>query len=166
MTDGTVVFEDDPSIEDADPVWRRIPPGWWTYDHNEGRVRPSSGNFQYSPRDEVTGKKDPMSVTLGKGLTPDVAIAGQNPGFTVVEWNAGYLRGQRLGIRPGPLPDVTAHGLVFSMQQDSKGNRQTSISGPVQKALAAAATWAIPPSAEEIEQARLRTAAPPSDVTL
>jgi len=37
MTDGEVVFEDDPSVETDDPVWRRIPPGWWTFDHNEGR---------------------------------------------------------------------------------------------------------------------------------
>ena len=161
MTDGAVVFEDDPSIEAGDPIWRRIPPGRWTYDHNEGRVRPISGNFQYSPRDAVTGKKDPMSVTLGKGLTPDVAIARQNPGFTVVEWSAGYLRGQQLGICPDPLPEVIAHGLVFTVQQDEKGNRRTNISSFVQRALAEAAAWAIPPSPEEIEQSRLRTAAAP-----
>lgn len=59
MTDGEVVFEDDPSIEAGDPIWRRIPPGRWTYDHNEGRARPVTGNFEYSARDEVTGQERP-----------------------------------------------------------------------------------------------------------
>ena len=64
MSNGEIVYDDDPSIEAGDPVWRRIPPGEWTFDHNEGRVRPTSKNFQYSRKDKETGKRHPMSVTL------------------------------------------------------------------------------------------------------
>lgn len=157
MTDEEVVFEDDPSIETDDPIWRRISPGRWTFDHNEGRVRPMSGLFQYS-RDKKTGKKHPMSVTLGKGLTPDAAVAGHGAGIKLVAWNAGYLRGLALGVCPDGQPDAVAHGLVFTLELDSAGDRKTSISSPVREALSLSAEWLIPLSPEEIEEARLRTA--------
>jgi len=120
MTDGEVVFEDDPSIETEDPVWRRIPPGWWTFDHNEGRVRPTSKCFQYSKNKE-TGKKHPMSVTLGQGLTPEAALAGQPEGFKLVGWIAGHLRNLELGVCRDDKPDIIAHGLVFTLQLDAGG---------------------------------------------
>jgi hypothetical protein len=156
MKDGEIVFEDDPSIEADDPVWRRIPPGWWTFDHNVGRVRPASGCFQYST-DKETGKKHPMSVTLGKGLTPEKALAGQHKGFKLVGWTAGYLRSLELGVSRQDMPDIIAHGLVFTLQQDSAGQRRTNISQPVRDELATSAQWLVELSTEEIEQARLRT---------
>ena len=157
MTDGEVAFEDDPSIETDDPVWRRIPPGWWTFDHNEGRVRPTSKCFQYSKNKE-TGKKHPMSVTLGQGLTPDAALAGQPEGFKLVGWIAGHLRHLELGVCRDDRPEIIAHGLVFTLQLDGAGQRRNNISDSVRDRLSASAQWLIPLSPQEIEQARLRTA--------
>ena len=156
MTDGAVVFDDDPSIEVNDPVWRRIPPGWWTFDHNEGRVRPTSKCFQYSKNKE-TGKKHPMSVTLGKGLTPNAALAGQPEGFKLVGWTAGYLRSLELGVCRDEKPDIIAHGLVFTRQHDTAGQRRPNISDSVRDRLSISAEWLIQLSPEMIEEARLRT---------
>ena len=99
MTDGgEVVYEDDPSIEAGDPIWRRISPGQWTYNHNKGQVQPMSGLFQYN-KHPVTGQKHPMSITLGKGLTPDAAIAGKPAGTKLVGWSAEYIRSLAARIR-------------------------------------------------------------------
>ena len=159
MSDGEVVYEDDSSVEPADPVWRRIPQGWWTFDHNEGRVRPTSKNFQYS-RNKETGKKHPMSVTLGKGLTPDAALAGQPVGFKLVGWTAGHLRSLELGVCPDERPDIVAHGLVFTLQQDNAGNRRPNISDSVRDKLSTSAHWVIELTPEEIDEAQRRTALP------
>lgn len=79
MTDGgEVVYKDDASIEAGDPIWRRISPGQWTYNHNKGQVQPMSGLFQYN-KHPVTGQKHPMSITLGKGITPDAATLVNRP---------------------------------------------------------------------------------------
>lgn len=159
MNDDEVVYNDDPSVGNDDPVWRRIPPGRWIYDHNENRVRPSSGNFEYS-RDKGTGKKDPMSVTLGKDREPAVALAGNLVGFKLVGWSAGHLRGHVLGVCPDNQPDAAAHGLVFTLQVDDKGKRRTDISKPVQDKLSRSAEWVVGLTAEEIEETRRRTSAP------
>lgn len=157
MTDGEVAFADDLSVKADDPVWRRIPPGWWTYNHNEGRVRPTSKCFQYSTNRE-TGKKHPMSVTLGNGLTPNAALAGQPEGFKLVGWAAGHLRSLELGVCRDEKPDIIAHGLVFTLQQDSTGQRRPNISDSVRDKLSISAQWLITLLPEQIEEARLRTA--------
>lgn len=159
MSDGEIVYDDDPSVEAGDPVWRRIPPGWWTFDHNEGRVRPTSQNFQYS-RDKETRKQHPMSVTLGRGLAPAVALAGQRAGFKLVGWTAHHLRHLELGVCRDERTDIVAHGLVFTLQLDLAGKRKPNISHPVRDRLAASAQWVIELTPGEIEEARLRTAAP------
>lgn len=156
MSDGELVYQDDPSIEAGDPVWRRIPPGWWTFDHNEGRVRPTSKNFQYS-KDKETGKRHPMSVTLGRGLTPDAAMVGQPVGFKLVGWTTGHVRSLELGVCREDRPGIVGHGLVFTLQQDAQGNRKNSISDSVKDRLAASAQWIIELTPEEVEEARRRT---------
>lgn len=89
MTEGgEVVFQDDASIEAGDPIWRRVSPGQWTFNHNKGQIQPKSGLFQYNKHPE-TRQKHPMSVALGKGITPDAAIAGKQAGTKLV------LGGQR-----------------------------------------------------------------------
>lgn len=158
MSNGEIVYDDDPSVEAGDPVWRRIPPGWWTFDHNEGRVRPTSKNFQYS-KDKETGKRHPMSVTLGKGLAPDAGLAGQSVGFELVEWTADHLRSLELGVCRDERPDIVAHGLVFTLQLDGAGKRKANISDSVRDKLSASAHWVIELTLGEIEEARLRTAA-------
>jgi hypothetical protein len=159
LTDDEVIFNDDPSISNDDPVWRRIPPGWWTYDHNEGRVRPTSKNFQYS-RDKTTGRKHPMSVTLGKGVEPAAALEGQPAGFKLVGWSAGHLRGHELGVCRNDQPQVLAHGLVFTLQTDDAGKRRTNLSDSVREKLSRSADWLIELTAKEVDEARRRTAAP------
>jgi len=153
-----VVYQDDPSISAGDPVWRRIPSGQWTYDHNEGRVRPSSQNFQYTTNKE-TGEKEPVSITLGQGLAPEAALDG-HPGFKLVGWTAGHLRWLELGVCHDEQPDAVAHGLMFTLQEDPPGTRKTKISNPVRDRLSKTAEWVIPLSAEEIEALRLSTAIP------
>ena len=140
------------SLSVNNPVWRRIPPGWWTFDHNEGRVRPTSKCFQYSKN------KHPMSVTLGRGFTPDAALAGQRAGFKLVGWIAGHLRSLELGVCRDDKPDIIAHGLVFTLQLDGAGQRRNNISGSVRDRLSVSAQWLIALSPEEVEEARLRTA--------
>ena len=158
MTNGEVVFEDDASIEAGDPVWRRIPPGYWTFDHNLGRVRPTSQCFQYSTKED--GTKHPMSVTLGRGLTADAALAGHDAAFKLVGWTAEYVRRWVLGVCRDEQPHVVAHGLVFTLQQDAAGKRKNNISGSVKDKLSVAAQWVIELSPEEVDAARQRTTAP------
>ena len=159
MTDGgEVVYEDDASIEASDPIWRRISAGQWTYNHNKGQVQPRSGLFQYN-KHPVTGQKHPMSITLGKGLTPDAAIAGKPAGTKLVSWKAGYIRSLALGICSDEQPGELGHGLVFTLAKDSAGKPKTSISGSVQTKLSEAAAWIIGLSGDEIDAARTRTTA-------
>jgi hypothetical protein len=158
MSNGVAVYEDDPSVESDDPIWRRIPPGWWTYDHNEGRVRPTSYNFQYSKKNKETGHRHPMSVTLGKDLTADAALAGQAPGFKLVGWKAAHLRNLELGICADEQPAAVAHGLVFTLQRDSAGNRKENIPESVRGRLSSSAEWVVGLTDAEIEEARQRTA--------
>ena len=158
MTDGgEVVYEDDASIEPGDPIWRRVSPDQWTYNHNKGQVQPKSGLFQYN-KHPVTGQKHPMSITLGKGLTPDAAVVGKPAGTKLIGWRAEYVRSLALGICPHEQPGEIGHGLVFTLARDSAGNPKTSISGSIQTKLSEAAEWLIGLSAEEVEAARLRTA--------
>ena len=155
MTDAEVVFEDDPSVEADDPVWRRIPPGWWTFDHNEGRVRPTSQCFQYS-RNKETGQRHPMSVTLGKGLTPIAALAGQSQGFKLVGWTTvifGVLNWVSVQTK-----SPTSSRTVWSSPCNKTAPGIDGPTFPVRDRLSTSAQWLIQLSPEEIEQARLRTA--------
>jgi hypothetical protein len=99
-----------------------------------------------------------MSVTLGKGITPDVAIAGKPPGTKLIGWATEYIRSLALGICRHDLPNETNHGLVFTLAKDNEGKPRTSFPGSVQAKLAETAVWIIGLSAEEIEEARARTA--------
>ena len=160
MTDGggEVVFIDDASIQAGDPIWRRVSPGQWTYNHNKGQVQPKSGLFQYNKYPE-TGQKHPMSIALGKDITPDAAIAGKPAGTKLVGWTAEYIRSLALGICRHDLPNEINHGLVFTLAKDKEGKPKTSFPGPVQSKLAESAAWIIALSPEEIEEARTRTTA-------
>jgi len=160
MTDGggEDVFVDDTSIEAGDPIWRRVSPGQWTYNHNKDQVQPKSGLFQYNKHPE-TGQKHPMSITLGKGITPAAAIAGKQAGTKLVGWTAEYVRSLALGICRHDVPSEINHGLVFTLATDEKGKPKTSFPGSVQSKLAESAAWIIALSADEIEEARTRTTA-------
>jgi hypothetical protein len=159
MNGDDTVYQNDPAIESGDPIWRRVPPGRWTYDHNEGRVRPASGNFTYST-DKETRTKHPMSITLGKGLTPDQALAGYD-NFKLVGWGAGHIRTFELGVCPDDN-GVPGHGLVFTLKMDQHGKRRTNIASGVSDQLSLTAEWIVTLSVDEVEEARLRTAEPAS----
>src|SRR5262245_48576584 len=111
MMPGDDVYQDDLSIAAGDPVWRRLPSGRWTYDHNRGCVRPTSQIFRYS-RDKQTGASHPMSVTLGKGLTPATALA-RHPAFKLVGWTAERVRSFGIGLCYELRDDEPGHGLAF-----------------------------------------------------
>lgn len=140
---------DDPTIQDGDPIWRRIPPGRWTYDHNLGRVRPNSDCFRYS-RNALTGNREPMSVVLGAEVASVEAALGGHANFKLAAFVAGRARQLELGMCRDPLPDMAAHALVFA------GDRP-DIPTPVRSRLAQEATWVIELSQDEVEEARGRT---------
>ena len=158
MNGGDEVFENDPSIEDPDPVWRRVRVDMCTYDHNAGVVRPTSQCFQYS-QDRATGKKHPMSVALGKDITPEQALEGHPPELKLVGWTAGHVRSLNLGVCPDPQPEAVAHGLVFTLETDATGKQKTKLSDPVRKALTTSAKWVMPLTPEQVEVVRQRTTA-------
>lgn len=143
-------YNDDPSIADGHPLWRRIPPGRWTYDHNLGRLRPTSDCFRYSPEDPETGERDPMSVILGAEIaSTDDALAG-HAAFKLVTFAAGRARQLELGVCRDPLPTMEAHALVFA---PTKSDIPTS----ARRRLAEEAGWVIAPSGDEVEEAKKRT---------
>ena len=100
-------YQDDPTILDPDPIWRRVPDDHWIYDENQGRARPSSDAF----RDDPDGS--PMSVFLGNE-TPAVAdILVGHDGYKVASVTAGFARELKQRIARDPiLPEWPSHALV------------------------------------------------------
>jgi len=125
-------YADDLTIADEAPLWRRIPPDWWVFDGNLGRVRPSSQAFS----DHANGS--PMSVVLGnevlaEGRSSADVLAGHG-GFCLASITAALAREKEQGIRRDPLPDEPAHAEVFGRKRMS-----------VKNAFAKQATWVVPP---------------------
>jgi hypothetical protein len=143
---------DDPTIEDAHPLWRRIPPGRWTYDHNLGRARPNSDCFRYSPADPHTGIRHPMSVVLGAEVESVEAALGGHADFKLVSFTAARARQLALGAARDPQPDLQAHALVFARAGDD-------IPRFARNRLAEEATWVTELTPAEVEEARQRTSA-------
>jgi hypothetical protein len=125
-------IEDDPSIADGTDLWRRIHPEWIVQDES-GRIRPSSQAFTNDPRG------DPMSVYLepqvrGTGRTAK-DILEPYPGYSLASITAGLARANKQGVKPDPLPEEPAHGVVVG--------RKT---GAVRRAFAKGASWVVAPA--------------------
>ncbi|MFP3941451.1 MAG: hypothetical protein ACLF0P_14220 [Thermoanaerobaculia bacterium] len=125
-------YTDDPSIEDCDGLWRRIPPRHFVLDENRGGYRPSSAAFEDHP------SGTPMSIhvakdALAEGHAPEDVLRGHE-GFALAEFTAGTAREADQGVAREPLPDQIAHGVVFGKK--TKG---------VKRRLGRASEWVVPP---------------------
>lgn len=125
------LYQDDPTIADADPLWRRIHPKHFVRDENLQQWRPSSAAFT----DSSDGS--PMSVVLGQEVfaadrRPESVLFGHED-HALASFTTGVARANGQGVERSPQPDEPAHGGVFG----PKPKR-------VQRALAKSATWVIP----------------------
>ena len=132
MSDASLPYEDDKSIEDDSALWRRIPPWHLVEDKNRGGKRISKAAFEDHP------DGSPMSVVLGAevlaaGRDPQSVIAGHDD-FCLAAVTAGLARSLNQGITRKPLADEPAHAEVFGKKTDS-----------VRKRFARAAIWVIRP---------------------
>jgi hypothetical protein len=124
---------DDPTIQDAAVLWRRIRPDQIVRDDNLNRLRPSTGAFEDCSNDT------PMSVQLAEivlqgGGSSEAAIAGFD-GFALAGFTAGFARHQcHQGVERAPLPNDPAHAYVFGKKTD----------GIKKKFAREGATWVIP----------------------
>lgn len=128
-------YTDDPSIEDGDALWRRIPPWHQVPDENRGGVRPSSAAFEDHP------SGTPMSIhvasdAVAQGYEPKDVLRGHD-GFALAAFTARAARevGQRVAREP--LPDEIAHGVVFGKK--TRG---------VRRQLGRASEWVVEPPQE------------------
>lgn len=124
------MYVDDQSIDDDDPIWRRIPHWHVVPDENNGGWRASSAAFC----DHPTGT--PMSVHLARqavelGFAP-ADVLKKHPGFSLVSFTAGDARRLDCGVAPEPIDDEIAHGVVFGKK--TKGRK---------KGFAKAASWLV-----------------------
>lgn len=126
---------DDPSILDADPLWRRIHPEWLISD-DRGGVYVTSAAFDNS--DDGSG----MSVTLGReseaaGFTPQAALE-RFPGYGLASLPAGCCRQHGQTLQRDPTPEDAHHALVNG--QKTKG---------IRRKLAKAATLVVKPQKQD-----------------
>ena len=97
---------DDPSVPDDAPVWRRIPEWHIVPDTNTGERRVSSAAFL----DDDDGS--PMSVILpSPRRDPGTALAGLTI-CGIAEFTAGFARSLGQAIVCAPEPDEPEHAYV------------------------------------------------------
>lgn len=132
MSDASLPYEDDKSIDDDSELWRRIPPWHLVEDKNRGGKRISKAAFEDHP------DGSPMSVVLGAevlaaGRDPQSVISGHDD-FCLAALTAGLARSLNQGITRKPLANEPAHAEVFGKKTDG-----------VRKRFARAAIWIIEP---------------------
>jgi hypothetical protein len=139
----TPQYQDDPTVADPDPLWRRIPPYHLVPD-GAGGIRISSASFDNDP------DGDPMSVVLGLEVTranraPSSCLKGLDD-FGLAAITAGIARENKQGIQRDATEEEPAHALVFGRKTDS-----------IRKKFARSATrsWVVRPP-EHIIEARRR----------
>lgn len=121
-------FTDDPSIGNADDLWRRIRQDQTIFDNNIKMYRPSSGAFN----DNRDGS--PMSVDLAKiAKFPSVTLKGHED-YNLASITAGLARDCGQIVAHDPQPDNPAHSVVAGAKTYSVRSR-----------LAKAANWVLPP---------------------
>jgi hypothetical protein len=126
-----MAFVDANDVRNDDEIWRRIFPGrpQITYEHDEGRWRPSSAAFEDSD-----GPDDPMSALLAREGTVARALAGRWNGWFLAELRAAVFRADEQGIARDPTPDDPNHLLVFGRKTSGRRRRW-----------ARSARWVVPP---------------------
>lgn len=140
-------LSDDPSIRAECKLLRRIPikQDFIVWDHNQGRLRPSSASF----RDHRNGTS--MSIVLGD----DLENSGRDPSevlnnhenFALAAITAGLARETNQAVARQPMDEEPAHGIVI-------GNKRKA-----DKKMAKEAMWIVPPTNEQLLAANLSTTA-------
>lgn len=100
------VFENDPSITDAERLLRRIVRSWVLWDE-DGTPRISSAAFK---GDELSVNLE--SVMAQDGRTPEDAIRGYS-GHGLAAFTAAQARALNQAVARDPLPEEPAHGIVY-----------------------------------------------------
>ncbi len=114
---------DDPSIDDAVRLLRRVPPGpTWV-----AGERLSSGTFKARSHD--VGASVVLEDELLRSGRPLEAVLSGHPGFGLVAVSAGQVRALGAGVRRVPLPDEPAHAELVG------------VTGGISKRLAGLAEW-------------------------
>lgn len=132
---------DDPSIRDECKLLRRIPvmQDFIVWDHNQGRLRPSSASF----RDHRNGTS--MSIVLGDDLDSSgrdySEVLSNHENFALAAITAGLARENNQAVAREPTKEEPAHGLVI-------GNKRKA-----DKRMAKEAKWIIPPSEDQLLKA-------------
>jgi len=122
--------DDDPSVEDAEWLYRRIPSRQARFDDNRGERWPSSASMCPSSGD------DDVSVYIGSLLNDPLDVLDQHPTHGLVRFRAGTVRaagaacGAALGIVRDPITDAErplrcdpAHALIRGVPPGSKRSR-------------------------------------------
>jgi hypothetical protein len=97
------VFLDDPSIQAAERLFRRIPSAWVDWDE-QGNALISSAAF----------KDEELSINLESVMTrdgrpPEDAIHN-HPRYGLAAITAAHARSLNQAVAPDPLPEEPAHG--------------------------------------------------------
>lgn len=126
------LYKDDPSIQNEEALWRRIPSWHWVLDENQDAWRPSSAAFE----NDKDGK--PMSVFVERL----VRVADKNATdvlrglekFALAFVTAGFAREKNQGVALEST-DFPGHAVVF-------GKKPRSVS----RAFARSAIWVVAPA--------------------
>ena len=104
---------DDPSIQSAERLWRRINPDWWKFDPQKGFYRVTSAAFN----DSSDG--DPMSVILASATTQAEALAGFE-GYGLAEFTAGLAREEcYCSVKRTPKAGAPWHVSIIGTKTDA-----------------------------------------------
>lgn len=119
---------DDPDIDGAVLLYRRVHPNFVRFDEVRGCQRLSTGAFQDAE----------LSIAFGDtlndlGADPASAFAA-NPGHPIVCFTVSAARAASLGVCRDPKDNEPAHGLVLGKK-----------TGPKKRALAGASAWTVAP---------------------
>ena len=107
---------DDPSINDDDSVYRRIPEDWVISDGNLRRFRPSSQAFRQG------GTYGLVSVYLASETSPDAVMAEGRQAY-LAEVGVGMIRGLGLGVIRSPETGGPGHCDITGRKTRSVLNR-------------------------------------------
>jgi hypothetical protein len=113
MPDASVP-ENDPSIQDSEKLYLRIPPDRVVSDDcPAGEFRPGSGALR---------SEEALSVDLASMCTAEqTQQRGGGEAFHVAVFTAGMARKQGCRIMGDPQPGNDAHALIFGNHLDGKG---------------------------------------------
>lgn len=100
--------EDDPTILDAEHLWRRIHPGWYIPDKNQNRMRLSSAAFRGARMSVYLGDR-----VLKSGRTKESLLDNLFPGYGLASIAVSLVRQCKQKVCADPIPEEPQHALVI-----------------------------------------------------